>query len=62
MLIFMLRAGRERMLWQPGISALEYCVESRPAHINHDEVVLKEKLKCRSGVAQCDKAPKQRHC
>ena len=44
------------------LARFEYCVESRPAHIDHDEVVLKEKLKCRAGVGQSDKTPKQRHC
>ena len=46
----------------PALARLESCFESRPAHIDHDEVVLKEKLKCRAGVGQSDKTPKQRHC
>ena len=44
------------------LAHLESCVESRLAHIDHREVVLKEKLKCRAGVGQSDKAPKLRHC
>ena len=45
----------------PALARFECRVESRPTHIDHDEVVLKEKLKCRSGVGQSDKAPKRRH-
>ena len=46
----------------PALARLKSCGESRPAHIDHDEVVLKERLKCHVEVGQSDKAPKQRHC
>ena len=46
----------------PALARLKSCGESRPAQIDPDEVVLKEKLKCHVGVGQSDKSPKQRHC